>query len=181
LCFKFVVKFISTLKLVSIQILHNLYYFKPASLQTETSMLVDEKANWIMRTEFLYIFQNFSGLYITLFWDARSCNVVDIYQRFVWISASISRNKYKPRGIRVRDIAKWRQELGLLDPAHIRLSLCHFFPLAAFSSTLVSQVSWGGVRPSSLGTSPTNWAIVPAPDDRWWMWSSRWNENWQGN
>jgi hypothetical protein len=25
------------------------------------------------------------------------------------------------------------------------------------------------------------WPIVPAPDDRWWwMWSSRWNENWQG-
>jgi hypothetical protein len=24
------------------------------------------------------------------------------------------------------------------------------------------------------------WPIVPAPDDRWWLWSSRWNENWQG-
>jgi hypothetical protein len=23
------------------------------------------------------------------------------------------------------------------------------------------------------------WPIVPAPDNRWWMWSSRWNENWQ--
>jgi hypothetical protein len=32
-----------------------------------------------------------------------------------------------------------------------------------------------------LGTSATNWPIVPAPDDRWWwLWSSRWNENWQG-
>jgi hypothetical protein len=31
-----------------------------------------------------------------------------------------------------------------------------------------------------LGTSATNWPIVPAPDDRWWIWSSRWNENWQG-
>jgi hypothetical protein len=42
-------------------------------------------------------------------------------------------------------------------------------------------VSWGGVRPSPLGTSVTNWPSVPAPDDRrWWMWSSRWNENWQG-
>jgi hypothetical protein len=30
------------------------------------------------------------------------------------------------------------------------------------------------------GTSATNWAIVPAPGYRWWMWSSRWNENWQG-
>jgi hypothetical protein len=25
------------------------------------------------------------------------------------------------------------------------------------------------------------WPIVPAPDDRWWpLWSSRWNEYWQG-
>jgi hypothetical protein len=23
-------------------------------------------------------------------------------------------------------------------------------------------------------------AIVPARDDKWWLWSSRWNENWQG-
>jgi hypothetical protein len=32
--------------------------------------------------------------------------------------------------------------------------------------------SWGWVRLSPLGTSATNWSIVPAPDDRWWwMWS----------
>jgi hypothetical protein len=43
-------------------------------------------------------------------------------------------------------------------------------------------ISWGGVRLSPLGTSATNWPIVPAPDDRWWwwMWSNWWNENWQG-
>jgi hypothetical protein len=29
-----------------------------------------------------------------------------------------------------------------------------------------------------LGTSATNWPIVPAQDDKW-MWSSRWKENWQ--
>jgi hypothetical protein len=38
-------------------------------------------------------------------------------------------------------------------------------------------VSWVGVRLSLLGTSTTNWTIVPAPGDRWWIWSSRWNEN----
>jgi hypothetical protein len=27
-------------------------------------------------------------------------------------------------------------------------------------------LSWGVVRVSSLGTSATNWPIVPAPDDR---------------
>jgi hypothetical protein len=26
--------------------------------------------------------------------------------------------------------------------------------------------SWGGVRMNPLGTSATNWLIVPAPDDR---------------
>jgi hypothetical protein len=40
---------------------------------------------------------------------------------------------------------------------------------------------WMRVRLSPLGTSATNWPIVSAPDDRWWwMWSSRWNEIWQG-
>jgi hypothetical protein len=42
-------------------------------------------------------------------------------------------------------------------------------------------VSWGGMRLSLLGTFATIWPIVPAPDDRWWwMWRSRWDENWQG-
>jgi hypothetical protein len=35
-------------------------------------------------------------------------------------------------------------------------------------------------RLSPLGTSATSWPIVPAPDHRWWTWSSRWNEKWQG-
>jgi hypothetical protein len=37
-----------------------------------------------------------------------------------------------------------------------------------------------GVRLSPLGTAATVWPIVPAPDDRWWLWSNRWNANWQG-
>jgi hypothetical protein len=37
------------------------------------------------------------------------------------------------------------------------------------------------MRLSPLGTSATNWPIVPAPDDRWWVSnSSRWNENCRG-
>jgi hypothetical protein len=40
-----------------------------------------------------------------------------------------------------------------------------------------SFLGWGK---SPLGTSGTIWPIVPAPDDKWWVWSSRWNENWQG-
>jgi hypothetical protein len=40
-------------------------------------------------------------------------------------------------------------------------------------------VSWVGLRLSPLGTSATNWPTVPGLDNKW-MWSSRWNENWQG-
>jgi hypothetical protein len=40
-------------------------------------------------------------------------------------------------------------------------------------------VSYCGVRLSPLGTSATIWPVVPAPDDRWWVWSSRWNEDCQ--
>jgi hypothetical protein len=37
-----------------------------------------------------------------------------------------------------------------------------------------------GVRLSPLGMSATFWPIAPAQVDRWWVWSSRWNDNWQG-
>jgi hypothetical protein len=36
------------------------------------------------------------------------------------------------------------------------------------------------MRLSTLGTSATKWPIVPAPDDRLWVWNSLLNENWQG-
>jgi hypothetical protein len=35
------------------------------------------------------------------------------------------------------------------------------------------------VRLRPLGMSATNWLPIPAPEDRWWERSSRWNENWQ--
>jgi hypothetical protein len=34
------------------------------------------------------------------------------------------------------------------------------------SNIVLFLVSWGGVRLSPLGTSATNWPIVPVPDDR---------------
>jgi hypothetical protein len=34
-----------------------------------------------------------------------------------------------------------------------------------YSLVFFFLVSWGGVRLSSLGTSATDWPIVPAPDD----------------
>jgi hypothetical protein len=33
---------------------------------------------------------------------------------------------------------------------------------------------------SPLGTSDMIWSVVLASDERWWVWSSRWNKNWQG-
>jgi hypothetical protein len=48
-----------------------------------------------------------------------------------------------------------------------------------WQSNFFFLVSCGGVRLSPLGTSATIWPIVPALDDRWWVWSNRWNENWQ--
>jgi hypothetical protein len=48
------------------------------------------------------------------------------------------------------------------------------------SSLRFFLISWCGMRLSPLGTSANIWPIVPAPDDRWWVWSSRWNENWLG-
>jgi hypothetical protein len=66
----------------------------------------------------------------------------------------------------------------MLDSLHIFINFYSKLP----NCTHFFLVSWGGVRLSPLGTSATNWPIVPAPDDRWWwMWSSRWNENWHGN
>jgi hypothetical protein len=33
---------------------------------------------------------------------------------------------------------------------------------------------------SPLGTAATVWSSVPAPYNRWWLWSYWWNSNWQG-
>jgi hypothetical protein len=46
--------------------------------------------------------------------------------------------------------------------------------------TTIINISRCGVRLIPLGTSAIIWHIVPAPDGSWWVWSSRWSENWQG-
>jgi hypothetical protein len=64
----------------------------------------------------------------------------------------------------------------------IRPSVAQFLNVLFYRSghpALVFLVSCGGVRLSPLGNWATIWPIVPDPDDRWWVWSSRWNENWQ--
>jgi hypothetical protein len=73
----------------------------------------------------------------------------------------------------------WRYSSNILDLVTRWIWALSFTqqPLYPRDSFLVSC---GGVWMSPLGTSATNWSIVPAPGDRWWMWSSRWNEDWQG-
>jgi hypothetical protein len=74
-------------------------------------------------------------------------------------------------GIRIRDPSVQATEDGkrLKPRTHCCLS----------TASYISFLSHG-VRLSPLGTSAIVWPTVPAPDDRWWwMWSNRWNENWQ--
>jgi hypothetical protein len=51
---------------------------------------------------------------------------------------------------------------------------------AQYYVTEFTVLSFGFLGWDETGTSATNCPIVSAPDDRWWVWSSRWNENWQG-
>jgi hypothetical protein len=91
------------------------------------------------------------------------------------ISFSLIRSPY-PYATRSRNYeASMQSSLYNLSYAFILLAGAGTFNPTA----QVNVVSWGGVRLSPLGTSVTNWPIVPNPDDMWWwMWSSRWNENW---
>jgi hypothetical protein len=92
----------------------------------------------------------------------------------------------------------WKQELQYILFEH-RYDLCaagknhtgNRYVLSIYRSTVLSTklfgefsyfslVSWGRVRLGPLGTSATNWPIVPAPDGRWWWMWSRWSkENWR--
>jgi hypothetical protein len=67
-------------------------------------------------------------------------------------------------------VSGWAVDSDSAQDGHIHVNLYIYIFL----------FSWGGVRPSSLCTSATNWPVVLAPYVRWrWMWSSLWNENWQ--
>jgi hypothetical protein len=93
-----------------------------------------------------------------------------------------------PNGVRCQDWPCWLVVgsklplllLWALQINHERREQQYPFKCSLYIFCLVFLVCWGVVRLSPLGTSATVWPIVPAPDDRWWMWSSRWNENWQG-
>jgi hypothetical protein len=63
------------------------------------------------------------------------------------------------------NVRGWRSTVTVRCPTSLRPAL--FF------------ISSGGVRLNPVGTSATNWSIVPALDHRW-VWSISCNKNWQG-
>jgi hypothetical protein len=73
----------------------------------------------------------------------------------------------------------------LPNPVPVEHHTLYSRPLINVSSIYLTRhfgfffVSWDGVRLSPLSTSATIWSNVPSPDDGWWVWSNRWNENWR--
>jgi hypothetical protein len=87
---------------------------------------------------------------------------------------SFRRKALSPSSGSARKSIKWH------TPEKIFFCYWPFWSLQACNSTEIKTFfSCCGVRLSPLGTSATNWPNVPAPDDRWWVWSRRWNEHWQ--
>jgi hypothetical protein len=105
------------------------------------------------------------------------------YWHFVEGFASFCRTLgcYPPRAHQITGQHS-RKSAQKISSLYSILSTTIHFSLQGISHTsiVIFLVSFSGVRLSPLGTSANIWPIVPAPDDRWWVWSSRWNENWQG-
>jgi hypothetical protein len=73
-------------------------------------------------------------------------------------------------------VTQWRQCHGLPLIWNIRISFLILFH-DQFFFIFIFIMGWD----SPIGTATTLWPIVPVPDDRWWwLWSNRWNANWQG-
>jgi hypothetical protein len=105
----------------------------------------------------------------------------------------------KSTGIISRGIKRWRCEAKHTFSTTAELRMCGAIPPLPHTSLWRGDwlgLSTGTTLPlpqyffffsflgcgelSPVGTSANIWPIVPAPDDRWWVWSSRWNEDWQG-
>jgi hypothetical protein len=76
--------------------------------------------------------------------------------------------------------SRWWQCIKMIQLSqlsrNIRVNVRRGHPLPS-----VSRPFFYGVRLSPFGTAATNWPVVPAAYDRWWwLWSNRWNANWQG-
>jgi hypothetical protein len=74
----------------------------------------------------------------------------------------------------------WDEILCSLVEGHVSKKTKWRSSLQLDFSCLAWLIFFHEVRLSPLGTAATVWPIVPAQNDRWWVWSSRWNANWQG-
>jgi hypothetical protein len=98
----------------------------------------------------------------------------------IWISAWISTVLMEillgfPRFVQVNFgiMAQIKSVSSTSFPVHYALSSNHFtlYSLSFFFGWGETESTW------YVGHC---WPIVPAPENRWWLWSSWWNEDWQG-
>jgi hypothetical protein len=79
--------------------------------------------------------------------------------------------------------AKIRSVFHRLDYSYTKSSKAEKCQLCSMYYNMLSSffllVSWGGVKLEFTCTAATAWPIIPATVERWWLWSNRWNENWQ--
>jgi hypothetical protein len=105
----------------------------------------------------------------------------------VLICYSYFTNRWQPSLINARECLKskavWSCHLLLLVSClayPIILKMEAMYSSENSTSILVFFSFLGWVETESTWYFGHYWPIVPAPDDRWWMWRSRWNGNWQG-
>jgi hypothetical protein len=114
-----------------------------------------------------------------------SCYAVRTFCKLFICLIAVCDRYCSPSGITLRTIifvhkkaslfrtATKSQSRAAITSSSLNLIL-HYLLVSDSVLSLFFLISWGGVRRSPLGTSATNWPIVPAPDDRW-VWSIWWN------
>jgi hypothetical protein len=117
----------------------------------------------------------------------RKETVVAEFEVLPWhLSGGTEQNHEKPcRGRCPGQDWKWsppeyKLEVLPLEPACSVALLTHFLSLfiVIYIYIFYSFSGWGETE--STWYVGHCWPIVPALDDRWWLWSSWWNEDWQG-
>jgi hypothetical protein len=113
-----------------------------------------------------------NGDFEIMWWRIRSCSVLRYYSGICPEGLEESRKKSLSRLV-------YRQRFEPVTSL-VRSRIANR-DIATFGFTSITIVSFSG-----WGETESTWyvshylAIVPAPDDRWWLWSSWWNEDWQG-
>jgi hypothetical protein len=93
-------------------------------------------------------------------------------QEFVWHTKSHG-NSWSRAEVWIET---WIQERGMTATLLQRSARgIYLYGCFQIKKIVITEV---GMRLSPLGTVTTIWSNVPAPDGRWWVWSSRWSA-WQ--